>query len=79
MGGIHPPDKVPYAVNQDVFRAFQSMRVWTLMKPSGKSLSATPAALAGRLVRAWRLMENAYRRFMPLPLYSGYGMVWTAS
>ena len=23
MGGLHPPDKVPYAVNQEVFRAFQ--------------------------------------------------------
>jgi hypothetical protein len=77
MGGIHPPDKAPYSVNQDVFRAFQLN--------AGLDIDAAVRDIAGRyagkrwavrLVRAWRLLETAYRRFMPLPLYSGYGMVW---
>ena len=77
MGGIHPPDKVPYAVNQDVFRAFQ-LDAGLDIDEAVREIAIRYAGprWAGRLVRAWRLMENAYRRFMPLPLYSGYGMVW---
>ena len=77
MGGIHPPDKVPFAVNQEVFRAFQL--------DAGLDIDAAVRGIAGRyagarwanrLVRAWRLLETAYRRFLPLPLYGGYGLVW---
>jgi hypothetical protein len=77
MGGIHPPDKAPYAVNQDVFRSFQldaGLDIETAVREIAGRYAG--ARWAGRLVRAWRLIETAYRRFMPLPLYSGYGMVW---
>jgi hypothetical protein len=77
MGGIHPPDKVPYAVNQDIFRAFQldaGLDIEDAVRETAARYAG--ARWAGRLVRAWRLVEKAYRRFMPLPLYSGYGLVW---
>ncbi|MGD0782387.1 MAG: hypothetical protein ABSA30_05960 [Candidatus Aminicenantales bacterium] len=77
MGGIHPPDKVPYAVNQEVFRAFQLDRGLDIAAAVREiAVRYAGPRWAGRLVRAWRLIETAYRRFMPLPLYSGYGMVW---
>ena len=77
MGGLHPPEKAPFAVNQDVFRAYQldsGLRIDAAVRTIAGRYAG--ARWAGRLVRAWRLMERAYRRFVPLPLYSGYGMVW---
>ena len=77
LGGIHPPDKVPFAVNQEIFREFQ-------FDPE-LDVEKTVLAIAGRyagedhagdLVKAWRLVEQAIRSFMPLPLYSHYGVVW---
>jgi hypothetical protein len=77
MGGLHPPDKVPYAVNQEVFRAFQL--------DAGLDIEKTVAGIARRyvgkanapaLVEVWRQAERAIRHFMPLSLYSGFGTVW---
>ena len=78
MGGIQPPDQVPYPVNQDLFRLFQ-------MDPE-LDLTITLKALAGRytggardaksLVRCWKLIDQAVRHFVPLPLYSGFGLIW---
>ncbi len=77
MGGLQPPDKVPYAVNQEVFRAFQF--------DAGMDIDETVLAIAEKyvgkddapdLVRGWRLVERAIRRFVPLSLYSGFGTVW---
>jgi hypothetical protein len=55
MGGLHPPDKAPYAVNQDVFRAFQLDADMDF----GASVLAIAARYAGprwaaRLARGWR-------------------------
>lgn len=77
MGGLHPPDKAPYAVNQDVFRAFQL--------DSRMDIEATVRTIASRyagprwavrLARGWRLADTAVRRAVPLPLYTGFGTVW---
>jgi hypothetical protein len=77
MGGLQPPDKVPYAVNQEVFRAFQF--------DAGLDIDATVLAIARRwagrrdaaaLVRGWRKVEAAIRKFVPMSLYSGFGTVW---
>jgi hypothetical protein len=77
MGGLQPPDKVPFAVNQEVFRRFQF--------DAGLDIDETVADLArsyvgGRraavLVRGWRLVERAIRNFVPMSLYSGFGTVW---
>lgn len=77
MGGLQPPDKVPYAVNQEIFRAFQLDRNLTV----GRALQAIArdyagAELAPDLVRGWRLVEQAIRHFTPMSLYSGFGTVW---
>ncbi|MBE0461351.1 MAG: hypothetical protein IBX60_06940 [Candidatus Aminicenantes bacterium] len=77
MGGIHPPDKVPYAVNQEVFRLFQIDPELDI----DQTVHIIGEKYAGRehvesLVRGWKLVEQAIRCFMPLPLYSHFGVVW---
>jgi hypothetical protein len=76
-GGIQPPGKVPYPVNQEVFRAFQ-------FKP-GQGVERAVRDVAERwvgprrasdLVRAWRHIDRSVRAFPPLSIYSGYGVVW---
>jgi hypothetical protein len=77
LGGIQPPDKVPYAVNQEVFRAFQfDSRI-----DIDKTVLTIARKYAGddyaqNLVNGWQLVEQAIRYFIPLPLYSHYGVVW---
>jgi len=77
MGGLQPPDKVPYAVNQEIFREFQL--------DAGLSVDRTVSKIArryagdrfaGDLVKGWRLIERSIRRFVPMSLYSGFGSVW---
>lgn len=77
LGGIHPPDKVPYAVNQEVFRRFQ-------MNPEA-DINTIVESLAERyvgaefrdgLVKGWRQADLAVRSFPPLSIYTHYGVVW---
>ncbi len=77
LGGIQPPDKVPFAVNQEVFREFQFNPELDI----DKTVLSIAEKYAGKehgedLMKAWRLAEGAIRHFMPLPLYSHYGLVW---
>lgn len=77
VGGIQPPDKVPYAVNQEVYREFQF--------DSGLDIDFTVNKIAeyyvgrdfvGQLVKGWRQMDSAIRSFVPLSIYTHYGVVW---
>jgi len=77
LGGLHPPDFVPYAVNQEVFRSFQL--------DAGRNIDDVLAEIAEgwagpefapALVKGWRLVETAIRKFMPMSLYSGFGSIW---
>lgn len=77
LGGIQPPDKVPYAVNQEVFRLFQ----FDPKMDIDQAVLAIATKYAGKvhaadLVKGWQLVEQAIRKFIPLPLYSHYGVVW---
>lgn len=77
LGGIQPPDMVPFAVNQEVFREFQ----FNPQLDIDKTVFNIAEQYAGKehaedLVKAWRWVEQAVRHFMPLPLYSHYGLVW---
>lgn len=77
IGGIHPPDKVPYAVNQEMLRCFQldpSLDIEeTVRKIAARYAGETNA---NDLVRGWRFVEQAVRGFVPLSIYSHYGVVW---
>ena len=77
MGGIHPPDKVPYAVNQEVFRLFQLNPDMDIDK-SVRQIAVRYAgkSLADDLVKGWRYVEEAVRSFVPLSIYTHYGAVW---
>lgn len=77
VGGIHPPEKVPYAVNQEIFRAFQ-LDPSLDIEESVKKISIRYAgqAHAEDLVRGWQLLEQAIRSFLPLSIYTHYGVVW---
>ncbi len=76
-GGLAPRDRVPYPVNQEVFRAFQ-------FRPEENAESAILGLArkwvgerhARDLVRAWRLVDRAVRSFPPMSIYSNYGVVW---
>jgi hypothetical protein len=77
IGGIHPPDKVPYAANQEVFRRYQadsSMDIGTTV--SDIAVEYAGESYAPDLVQGWKLIEQAIRGFMPLSIYSHYGVVW---
>jgi len=77
VGGIHPPDKVPYAVNQEIFRLFQLDSSLDI----DAAVSATARKYAGKkyaddLVKGWQFVEQAIRSFLPLSIYTHYGVVW---
>jgi hypothetical protein len=77
VGGIQPPDKVPYAVNQEIFRLFQldpSLDIEEAVKKV--SLRYVGPDYADDLVRGWRSVEQAIRAFLPLSIYTHYGVVW---
>jgi hypothetical protein len=77
VGGLQPPDKVPYAVNQEVFRRFQFDPFLDINRTVLRiAESYAGPFFAPLLVRGWRLIDRAVRNFVPLPLYSGYGTVW---
>lgn len=77
MGGLHPPDKVPYAVNQEIFRAFQlDARLDIDQAVADVARRYVGPRRAAALVRVWRRTERAIRHFMPMSLYSGFGTVW---
>lgn len=77
LGGIQPPDRVPYAVNQEVFHLFQFDPTLDI----DQAILSTARRYAGQdyaedLVKGWKAVEQAIRHFVPLPLYSNYGTVW---
>ena len=77
VGGIHPPDKVPYAVNQEIFRLVQlnpSLGVEDAVKKI--ALRYAGQEHAESLVQGWRFVEQAIRSFLPLSIYTHYGVVW---
>ncbi len=77
LGGIHPPDKVPYAVNQEVFRRFQldpSMDIDQVAHELACGYAGTE--FGGTLAAGWRAADEAVRAFVPLSIYSHYGAVW---
>lgn len=76
MGGLHPPDKVPFAVNREVFRCFQ-------INPD-MDIDHEIAGIAGKyspmhddlLYASWKTVDEAVRRIPPLSIYTHYGVVW---
>ncbi len=77
VGGIHPPDKVPYAVNQEIFRRFQMDSSLDIDKAVFDiALNYAGEKHASDLVKGWKLVEQAIRGCVPLSIYSHYGVVW---
>jgi hypothetical protein len=77
LGGIHPPDKVPCAVNQEVFRRFQldpELDIDQAVRDLADGYVGPD--LSEILVEGWRAVEEAVRAFMPLSIYTHYGVVW---
>lgn len=75
FGGVAPPAAVPFAVNDELYRRY----LWspgTALEELIRSIAsdwAGPEAPA--LLRAWRLVDQAVRGFMPHPLFFLWG-VW---
>ena len=76
-GGLAPAGRVPYPVNQEVFRAFQFRpREDVEAAVLGLARKWVGEKHAAGLVRAWRLVDRAVRGFPPMSIYSNYGVVW---
>ncbi len=77
VGGLHPPDKVPYAVNQEIFRLYQLNPLLNIEDAVQKmAMRYAGRTYANTLVKGWRLVEQAIRAFLPLSIYTHYGVVW---
>ncbi len=77
IGGIHPPDKAPYAVNQEIFRRFQSDASLDIDKTVlDIAVKYSGQEHAGDLIKGWKFIEQAIRGFVPLSIYTHYGVVW---
>ncbi|MGD8540349.1 MAG: hypothetical protein PVI66_16680 [Candidatus Aminicenantes bacterium] len=77
IGGLQPPEKVPYPVNQDLFRYFQfdpGLDVDQTVRKIAESY--TGGGDAEGLVQGWRWIDRAVRSFVPLSIYTHYGTVW---
>jgi hypothetical protein len=77
LGGIHPPDKVPYAVNQEIFRLFQLDSSLDIEEAVLRvAIRYADREYANDLIQGWRLVEQSIRTFLPLSIYTHYGAVW---
>jgi hypothetical protein len=77
LGGIHPPDRVPYAVNQEIFRLFQTDPHLDINRAVEQvAAKFVGPSLQQSLTAGWRAVEEAVRAFVPLSIYSHYGVVW---
>ncbi len=77
IGGISPPDSVPFSINREIFRKFQfnpDMDVEEAVSEIAIKYCGTERASS--LVKAWRLIDRSVRSFPPLSIYSHYGVVW---
>ena len=77
LGGLNPPEAVPFSLNQEIFRLFQ----FGLAADFDQALHDIAARQVGAeeaddLARAWLLLDQAVRHFMPFPLNTGFGTVW---
>ena len=77
IGGISPPDSVPFSVNREIFRKFQldpNMDIEEAVSDIAEKYSSRERASS--LIKAWRLIDKSVRSFPPLSIYSHYGVVW---
>ena len=77
IGGLQPPGKVPYPVNQDVFRNFQfdpELDIDQTVRHIASTYTGEPNN--EELVLGWRWLDQAVRSFVPLSIYTHYGAVW---
>ncbi|MGD2295730.1 MAG: hypothetical protein PVF22_07830 [Candidatus Aminicenantes bacterium] len=77
VGGIPPPDKVPYAVNHEVFRNFQFDKDLNIDDTIFDiAVQYAGPEYAEALVQGWRNIDLSVRSFVPLSIYTHYGVVW---
>jgi hypothetical protein len=77
LGGLHPPDIVPFAVNFEVFRRFQfdsDLNVDGTIQEIAEQY--TGPEFADVLKQGWQSVDLSVRSFVPLSIYTSYGVVW---
>ena len=77
VGGLQPPDKVPYAVNFEVMRQFQfdsNLDINATIQKIAESYAGP--ACADALQLGWKSIDQTVRSFVPLSIYTSYGVVW---
>jgi hypothetical protein len=76
-GGVTPPEKTPYNINEELIRAFQADPGLSFdAYLQRKAVEWFGPALAPEAVKVWMASDEAYRSFpVPVQIYSSWG-VW---
>ncbi|CUU07945.1 hypothetical protein JGI1_01943 [Candidatus Thermokryptus mobilis] len=77
MGGINPPNLVPYNINQEIIRIFQFNQNIDINEEIGRIANSWVGGSADVLIKVWKLTEEAILSYPnPIPLYSTFGFTW---
>lgn len=77
VGGLQPPVKVPWAVNQEVFRRFQLNSELDIDRTVAEIAELYAGQeLSPALSQCWKNIDLSVRSFVPLSIYTHYGVVW---
>ncbi len=77
LGGLHSPDKVPFSVNFEVLRRFQFDSDLDINRTIQKIAEFyIGPEFAEALKQGWKFVDLSVRSFVPLSIYTSYGVVW---
>jgi len=77
LGGLYPPDKVPFAVNFEIFRRYQfdsDLDIDHTIQTIAEQYTGPEFEAA--LKKGWQSVDLSIRSFVPLSIYTSYGVVW---
>ncbi len=75
--GINPPDLVPYSINEEIVRLYQTNPQADVDAEIQKlARNWVGETCAGNLIKAWQLTDQAVESFKGMPLYSYFAFVW---
>ncbi|CUS96389.1 hypothetical protein [Candidatus Chrysopegis kryptomonas] len=77
MGGINPPNLVPFNINQEIIRIFQFNPNLNIDDEIERIAKSWAGDKAGVLIKVWKLAEESILSYpIPVHLYSTFGFTW---
>lgn len=75
--GINPPNLVPYSINEEMIRLYQTNpRADVNAEIQKLACSWVGETYASNLIKAWQLADQVVEMFKGMPLYSYFAFVW---